>query len=471
MEGLKIPLLFSSLFSILIISNAADTITKTHSIYGNNTIVSSGGSFEMGFFSPGNSRNQYLGIWYKKISARTVVWVVNREIPLVDSSGVLKIIDPGILALVDGTGNIIWAANVTRSTQDTVAQLMDSGNLVVKDANDDNPEHFLWQSFDYPGNTLLPGMKLGKNFVTGLESQLSSWKSSDDPAKGEFTYWCDPGGYPQFILSSNSIKLYRTGPWNGVGFSTTRDLNNPIYTSELVFTTDEVYFSFETPSSIVSRFYLSHNGVMQRWTWIDRAREWVLYRTSPTDNCDNYNLCGVNGMCNVGNSPVCGCLSKFVPQNQTEWGNGDWSNGCVRRAPLDCQNGDVFLKYSGDLLPDTRYSWFNKITTLGECEKLCLDNCSCTAFATLDVRRGGRGCLLWFDELIDMKQYSENGQDIYIRMASSELVQQGGFCGKKEVIVGVTLASLFGLLVMGTSVTLYLRKRKKKNSQLNREGI
>ncbi|CAL5390612.1 unnamed protein product [Camellia sinensis] len=447
-----------------------DTITKTHTINGSNTIVSSGGSFEMGFFSPGNSRNQYLGIWYKKISVRTVVWVANRETPLVDSSGVLKIIDPGILALVDGTGNIIWAANVTRSTQDTVAKIMDSGNLVVKDANDDNPEHFLWQSFDYPGGTLLPGMKLGKNFVTGLESKLSSWKSSDDPAKGEFTYWCDPRGYPQFILSVNSTKLYRTGPWNGIGFSTTRDLNNPIYTSELVFTTEEVYFSFETKSSMVSRFDLSHNGVVQRWTWIDRTQEWVLYRTSPRDNCDNYNLCGVNGMCNVRNSPVCGCLSKFVPQNQTEWGYGDWSNGCVRRTPLDCQNGDGFLKYSGDLLPDTRYSWFNKITTLRECEKLCLDNCSCTAFTNLDVRRGGSGCLLWFDELIDMKLYSENGQDIYIRMASSELVQQGGFCCKKEVIVGVTLASLFGLLFMGISVTLYLRKRKKKNSQLNREG-
>ncbi|GMP52747.1 hypothetical protein CsSME_00018449 [Camellia sinensis var. sinensis] len=298
---------------------------------------------------------------------------------------------------------------------------MDSGNLVVKDANDDNPEHFLWQSFDYPGGTLLPGMKLGKNFVTGLESKLSSWKSSDDPAEGEFTYWCDPRGYPQFILSVNSTKLYRTGPWNGIGFSTTRDLNNPIYTSELVFTTEEVYFSFETQSSMVSRFDLSHNGVVQRWTWIDRTQEWVLYRTSPRDNCDNYNLCGVNGMCNVRNSPVCGCLSKFVPQNQTEWGYGDWSNGCVRRTPLDCQNGDGFLKYSGDLLPDTRYSWFNKITTLRECEKLCLDNCSCTAFTNLDVRRGGSGCLLWFDELIDMKLYSENGQDIYIRVASSEL--------------------------------------------------
>ncbi|KAL7249447.1 hypothetical protein ACSBR1_011608 [Camellia fascicularis] len=293
MEGLKIPFLFSSLFSILIVSNAVDTITKTHTIIGRNTIVSSGESFEMGFFSLGNSQNTYLGIWYKKISPKTIVWVANREIPLVDSSGVLTVSNPGIIALVNSTGSVIWSPNVTRSTQNPIVQLMESGNFVVKDANDTS-EHFLWQSFDYPCNTLLPRMKLGKNFVTGLERHLSSWKSSDDPAP-------------------------------------------------VVYTKKEVYYHYELLSSVVSRFVLSPNGVDERWTWIDRTQEWILYLTGPTDNCDKYKLCGSNGSCNVRNLPSCGCLSKFVPQNQTEWGDEDWSNGCVRRITLDCKSGDGFL--------------------------------------------------------------------------------------------------------------------------------
>ncbi|CAL5321789.1 unnamed protein product [Camellia sinensis] len=261
----------------------------------------------MGFFSPGNSQNTYLGIWYKKISVRTVVWVANREIPLVNSSGILTVINPGILALVNSTGSVIWSPNVTGSTQDPVAQLMESGNL------------------------------LGKNFVTGLKRHLSSWKSSDDPAQGEFTYRCDPQGYPQQILNSGSAELFRTRPWNGIGFSGRPCLkSNSIYTFELVYTKEE------------------------RWTWIDRTQQWVIFLTSPTDNCDTYKLCGPNGNCNVGNNPVCDCLSKFVPQNQKEWGHGDWSNGCVRRTPLDCHNGDGFLKYSGHKMPDTRSSWFDR---------------------------------------------------------------------------------------------------------------
>ncbi|THG17569.1 hypothetical protein TEA_004957 [Camellia sinensis var. sinensis] len=412
-----------TILNFLIFSSAVDIMTKTQFITGSQTIVSIDGSFEMGFFSPGNSQNQYLGIWYKKISSRTVVWVANREIPLIVSSGVLKVIDPGILALLNGTSCVIWSANVTRSTvKDPIGQLLESGNLVVRDANDDNPEHFLWQSFDHPCDTLIPGMKLGKNFVSGLERHLSSWKSSDDPGQGDFAFRCDPQGYPQLILSNGSIELYRTGPWNGLGFSGRPNLKpNSIYTYGLVFTKEEVFYGYELiNNSVVSRFSLSHNGIMQRLTWIDRTQEWVLYLTTPTDNCDYYKRCGPYGSCNIESIPVCGCLSNFVPKYPKEWENGDWSDGCVRRTPLDCHNGDGFLKFSHYKMPDTRYSWFNKSMTLTEC-----------------------------------------------KMDST--VQQVGFSGKKKEIVGVILALLFRLLLLGISITLYLRK-KKKNLQLNREG-
>ncbi|KAL8089641.1 hypothetical protein AgCh_039212 [Apium graveolens] len=58
---------------------------------------------------------------------------------------------------------------------------------------------------------------------------------------------------------------------------------------------------------------------------------------------------------------------------------------------------------------------------LEECENLCLKNCSCTAYAKAHIRKGGRGCYLWFNDLIDIEGYSEDGPGIYIRMAASEL--------------------------------------------------
>ncbi|THG18919.1 hypothetical protein TEA_007248 [Camellia sinensis var. sinensis] len=141
----------------------------------------------MRFFTPGNSNNWYITIWYKKIASGTIVWVANRDNPFPNSSGVLKLIDPGILILLNSTNNIVWSTNTSRSTRNPVARLLDSGNLIIQDPNDHNPENFLWQSFDYPCDTLLPGMKVGKNLVIGREWHMSSWKSKDDPAHGDYT--------------------------------------------------------------------------------------------------------------------------------------------------------------------------------------------------------------------------------------------------------------------------------------------
>ena len=161
----RLVIIFSSVFFILRISVAVDTITANQIIRHGDTITSAGGSFELGFFSLGNSRNRYLGIWYKKLATGTVVWVANRDIPLTDSSGVLKVTVQGTLVILNATNTIIWSSNASQSAsqsaQNPTAQLLESGNLVMKNGNDSDPENFLWQSFDYPGNTLLPGMKLG----------------------------------------------------------------------------------------------------------------------------------------------------------------------------------------------------------------------------------------------------------------------------------------------------------------------
>ncbi|KAM7498793.1 hypothetical protein LguiA_023207 [Lonicera macranthoides] len=470
---LAIAFLLSSSLFIAKFSIAEDSITTTRFIKDGETIISSGGIFEMGFFSPGNSKNRYVGIWYKKIPDRTVVWVANRETPLTNTSeAVLKVLDQGILVLVNGTDNIIWSTNTSRSSaSNPVARILDYGNLVVMDENDGNPQNFHWQSFDHPGDTLLPGMKQGKNFVTGRETYLSSWKSYDDPSSGDYTYHLDPNGYPQVTLLKDSAEIFRTGSWNGIGFSGTPSLrSNSIYEYTLVFNKEEVYYCYDlVNTSTLSRFVLSPDGAAQRWIWVDRVQNWFLYYTSPIDNCDTYSLCGGYGSCNIGNSPVCGCLDKFVPKYPEDWARTDWSKGCVRRTPLDCENGDGFLMYSGIKLPDTRYSWFNKSMNLKECEIVCLKNCTCTAYAGLDIRQGGRGCLLWFGDLIDIRFFSEGGQDIYVRMAASDLAPQVGSNRKKMEIIKVSLSLVVGIVLLCLSLTLFVWRKKRRNLLLKKQ--
>lgn len=418
--SLVISITFSLVLSLQGMVHAADTIASTQVIRDGDTIVSSGGSFEMGFFSPGSSKNRYVGIWYHKVQVLTAVWVANREAPLTNKLGVLKFIEGGVLVILNESGAVIWSTNTSSTVKTPVARLLDSGNLVVKEANDDeNPKNFVWQSFDHPTNTLLPGMKLGWNYESNMEFYISSWKSYDDPAIGDYSYHCDPTGYPQNVLRKGRVKRYSTGPWIGLTFSGLPGLRtNPVFKFGLVMNEVEVYYHYElVNSSVISRFTLNENGFAQRWSWKDQTQGWSVYLTAPTDNCDFYNLCGSYGVCSTS---VCGCLSKFVPADEDSWEKGEWSSGCVRRKPLNCRN-DGFLKYSGKKLPDTEHSWYNRSMNFEECKELCFKNCSCMAYTIVDANAGGNTCLHWFGGLNDIKELPVGGQDIYIRMSASEL--------------------------------------------------
>ncbi|KAF8414037.1 hypothetical protein HHK36_002036 [Tetracentron sinense] len=461
------------LFFFSDISIAADTITPFQSISDDQSLVSEGGGFELGFFSPGSSKNRYLGIWYKKISVRTVVWVANRDNPLTNSSGVLKLDTKGNLVLVNQRESVLWSSNLSRIVENPVVQLLESGNLVLRDEKDVNSESYVWQSFDYPSDTLLPGMKLGWDLKKGLNRRLSSWKKDDDPSPGRLTYGIENLGYPEAIMRKDLVKRYGSGPWNGLGYSGAPEFKaNAIFEITFISNGDEVYFSYQRAyKSILSRFVLneSSDGALQRLSWIDQSGGWQLFMSVPRDHCDFYGRCGAYGSCDLDETPVCQCLKGFKPRLTQAWNSTDWSGGCVHEAPLDCEKGDGFVKYTELKLPDTTHAWANKSMSLKECERECLKNCSCMAYTNSNISGGGSGCALWFGDLIDIRRISGGtGQDLFIRMAASELEVKDESRKKKRVIliVGVTLALVMLLLVMCGGWCIWKTNTKPKGMEI-----
>ncbi|CAL2253398.1 unnamed protein product [Prunus armeniaca] len=422
-----------------------DTITPSRSMRDGETLVSAGGSFQLGFFSPGASKGRYLGIWYS-VDTETVVWVANRETPLGDSSGVLKVTEQGVLVLLNSTNRIVWSSNSSTTAGNPVSQLMDSGNLVLKDGNETNPDKFLWQSFDYPCDTLLPEMKLGWDLVTGLERYGSSWKSTDDPAPGEFSFRMDRRGFPQFVVMKGDQIMSRAGSWNGLyltGYPYPQQrLTQPKFGYEFVFNKDEAYYEYRLQNtSMFSRYILNPSGTAH---------------------------------CSVNVSPICACLKGFVPKSPKDWNSGYWSDGCVRKIPLACSSGDGFLNYTGVKLPDTSSSWYDKSMSLKECKGLCLNNCSCTAYANLDIREGGTGCLLWFGNLTDMRQFtSGGGQDLYVRMAASELdhIEEKSKFNKKKLSGILISSAVFLVVTLLIGLILYIRNKKLRNQDCTKDYL
>lgn len=419
----KLIILFF-LSSSLRTTTSLDTLSLNQSIHDSQSLVSAKGTFEVGFFSPGNSRGRYLGMWYKNLTPLTVVWVANRETPLHDNLGILKINENGVLEILNGKNDAIWSSNASnRPANNSIsAQLLDNGNLVLKNS----ANNILWQSFDYPSDTFLPGMKLGWNLVTGQNKFYSSWKSSNDPAKGDYSVNIDIRGYPQIVVMKGSVIRLRIGSWNGQTFT-----GYPIQPLkqkqryEFVMTDKEVYHWYELiDSSGVQIYALSPLGNLHALAWTSETSDRIVIETGMEDSCDSYAMCGANSVCNMDeNVPKCECLKGYVPKFLEQWNISYWSSGCVPKIKSFCDINSTtgFLKYGEMKLPDTSSSWYNKTMSLLECQKACMKNCSCTAYTNADIRNGGSGCLLWIDDLVDMRTFSQWGQDLYIKVPSSEL--------------------------------------------------
>ncbi|KAL5147545.1 Receptor-like serine/threonine-protein kinase SD1-8 [Glycine soja] len=389
-------LLFSSK-----ISSETDTLTQFQPLSDGTTLVSKEGTFELGFFSPGSSTNRYLGIWFKNIP-----------------------------------------------------------------------------SFDYPTDTLLPGMKIGWEVATGLNREvttslnryLTSWNNWEDPSSGHFAYGVARSNIPEMQIWNGSSVFYRSGPWSGFRFSATPTLKRrSLVNINFVDTTEESYYQlFPRNRSLVIRTVVNQTVfALQRFIWDEVTQNWKLDLLIPRDDFCGYNQCGSFGFCTEkDNSSVCECLRGFEPQSpQNRGAKNSTHQGCVQSSKSwMCRekNIDGFVKMSNMKVADTNTSWMNRSMTIEECKEKCWENCSCTAYANSDITESGSGfsgCILWFSDLLDLRQFPDGGQDLYVRVDISQIDKDAKDGSKIAVVVVASIVpSIIAILVF----TFFYRRSKTK---------
>ncbi|KMZ63769.1 S-locus receptor kinase (SRK) [Zostera marina] len=267
------------------------------------TFASENDIFVLGFFDPKSNtesnslESKYLGIWYN-FSTDMIVWVGNREYPITHSFGVLQLTVDGQLIISQNQSNtttttddIVWSSNSRNSmVVNPVLTLLDSGNLIITNGTDDGGA-IIWQSFDYPTDTLLPNMKLGFNKKTGLQRYMSAWKQLNDPSPSDFVLKMDTTGLHELYTASNSLKQRRYGSWNGEWF-----VGNPKMKTDNVLSTsfvdneEEVFFSINVRTiDLYTKLSLFPNHTLSRKFKNNKnGSRWVSYATT-IDACDNYN--------------------------------------------------------------------------------------------------------------------------------------------------------------------------------------
>ncbi|KAI3973082.1 hypothetical protein MKX01_019740 [Papaver californicum] len=390
------------------------TITPTQIMSDSQTLTSTGRVFKLGFFSPPNSTHRYVGIWYEFDPSRNIVWVANRDNPLKDSTGTLRIADDGNLVIADGRGDVFWTTNVSDITtpNNSVAELLDTGNFEFRLLND-----VVWQSFDHPTHTFLPGMKIGGSLITGKKQELTSWKSESDPSTGIFSLMLELlEDHPQLVIWRNESysRLWRSGPWNNIIFVGIAEMT---YAQAFSLSEDNMYISYKDLDKLNMQFVLDHHGAFQGKQWDVEITNWYEFWSSQSNICDSYGMCGPFGSCNPSNSSICRCLIGFKPKFEDEWSNGNWSGGCVRITQLECLPDDGFIKLGIMKVPDYAIASSSIAIDVEDCNMICSMNCSCIAYSY----DSGIGCLTWGANLVDIQQFTQGGKDLYIRLARSDI--------------------------------------------------
>ncbi|XP_030930143.1 G-type lectin S-receptor-like serine/threonine-protein kinase At2g19130 isoform X2 [Quercus lobata] len=478
----SLPIMLSFLFICLSLNNhlslGAETISANQPLSGDQTISSNGGNFELGFFTPGNSSrsNYYIGIWFKKVSLRTIVWVANRETPVSDRiSSVLRISD-GNLVLFNESQIPIWSTNLSSTSSGPLeAVLQDDGNFVLREGSANSPK-LLWQSFDNPTDTWFPGAKMAYNNRTKQNMRLISWKNSEDPAPGLFALELQQNTNSYIILWNKSVPYWSSGPWNGKIFSSVPEMiANYIYNFSYVSNENESYFTYSVAhTSTISRFFMNISGQIQQQSWLESTKQWNLFWSQPrTTQCEVYAFCGPFGVCNQQSMPFCNCLKYFQPTSDKSWNLSDFSAGCARKTSLQCGNDtlangkrDKFWEMPNMKLPD--HPQTVAVGSSSECESTCLNNCSCIAYAY------GDHCSIWIGELLNLQQLTSadtNGGTLYLKLAASELSVSPP--SKKRM----TLLLIFGItsvIVLCASISMCIWQRKmskrKENRQINKRN-
>ncbi|KAF8112051.1 hypothetical protein N665_0068s0018 [Sinapis alba] len=357
---------------------------RTQSMRDGDLIFSQGKRFAFGFFSLGVSKLRYVGIWYAQISEQTVVWVANRDRPMNDTSGVIRFSSGGNLCIYGSVNRRepLWSTNVS-------------------------DRQGFWESFDHPTDTALPFMRLGFTRKDGLDHRvLTSWKTPGDPSSGTFTYrikrmgqgrlnrgdkGCDRPGPKSvspriLILYKGLVPWWRTGTWTGLRWSGVPEMTRGyIFNSSFVNTQDEVSIAYGvTDASVITRMMVNETGNMQRFTWLERDKRWNEFWSVPKEECDYYAHCSLNGYCDPTSSESfeCTCLPGFEPNKPRAWFLRDTSGGCTKknRASL-CREKEGFVKLMRVKISVTSGATVDMNITLKECERRCLRNCSCVAYA------------------------------------------------------------------------------------------
>ncbi|XP_044465532.1 G-type lectin S-receptor-like serine/threonine-protein kinase SD2-5 [Mangifera indica] len=424
-----------------------------------------GPRYACGFYCNGNCDTNYLfaifivqtnsasGITLPASGFPQVVWSANRDNP-VRMNATLELTLDGDLVLRDADGSIAWSTS-TGGKSVVGLNLTETGNLVLFDKNNST----IWQSFDYPTDSLVPGQKLMIGQKLTASVSLTNW------SEGLHSFSLTDKGLFSFVVSDPRQVYYErrySVYLNKTSYVRFRNGSLSLfqqYSSEIKNETVDVVFSIPEASS-AQYMRLGPDGHLKVYEWQNEWNQVADPLTGYFGECNYPMVCGKYGICSNG---FCGCPTS---NGQTNYFKQESDiqpmAGCVPSTPLSCESTQ---HHSSIELRDITY--FTFASDLGNrdrenidsetCKQACLTNCSCKAAFFLYNDNFSAGDCYLLSEIFSMMK-NDKGKTHYNSTAflkiQTILSSSPGGSGKKTrekpKILGISLGSagVFVLIVI-----------------------
>ncbi|KAL9315468.1 hypothetical protein ACSQ67_016469 [Phaseolus vulgaris] len=305
-------------------------------------LISPNAIFSAGFLAIGHNAYSF-AIWFTEPhfhSPNTVTWMANRDQPVNGKRSKLSLTHDGNILLIDASLNTAWSSN-TDSLDPVELHLKDDGNLVLRKLQGT----VLWQSFDFPTDTLVPGQPLTRY------TQLVSSRSHTNHSSGFYKLFFGDDNILRLVYDGPDVSSnYWPSPWR-VSWDVGRTLFNSsriaVLNSFGVFHSSDNFTSKTSDYGTVlqRRLKLDSDGNFRVYSRNSVSEKWYVSWQAITNGCLIHGVCGANSTCGYDgkSGKKCKCLPGYRLNNQS-----DWSHGCKPMFDLTCnRNESTFLEMRG----------------------------------------------------------------------------------------------------------------------------
>ncbi|OIT22045.1 g-type lectin s-receptor-like serinethreonine-protein kinase [Nicotiana attenuata] len=327
-----------------------------------------------------NTKSQERSFYFVIIHSESnvVVWSANRNLPVSDSAELRLSVDG--LALFDDSGDPIWSTKPLHSRSSSFVssmQLLESGNLLLMD----NLNNSLWESFDFPTDTVVLGQRLP------VGKSLASSEEKDELEEGDYEFAVAKN---DAVLQWNEMTYWKLTMETKAFRDTNTQVEYMIIKSNGLFlvgangteiAVQVILGELKSPDFRIAKLEENGQFSVKRFS----KGNWLSEFSAPSDSCRVAFTCKKLGVCDGGR---CSCPPGFHVSSEV---NGscapidrnlvmpDSCNAFLNVNVTELGNSVSYLKLENgmDYFANDFTEAVTRDVSLSVCQDLCSKNCSC----------------------------------------------------------------------------------------------